>query len=222
MRLMKPTKHRTWLPYTIILLLFSAMPTYAITTPAEEARQLIIEKSGLLLTALKQQHQVIKDNPGVAFDLAEATVLPHIDFNKAAQLVLGKHWRGASAAQRSRFTHAFRAYLVGTYVDAMVKYVDDILSLSKNVNYPELRQQGTENRKVTIYSVITLADGKNAEVDYRLYLDGQQWKIYDVVIESVSMAITYRSTFYSQISQVGLDGLITQLEERSSKREPVN
>lgn len=214
---MNPNRHhRGWLRKTIIiLLLLATFPTYAMAVPAEEARQLIMEKSGLLLNALKQQQQNIKQNPGVAFDLAEATVLPYIDFDKAAQIVLGKHWRKATPEQQARFTRAFRGYLVGTYVDTMVNYVDDIVSYAENVSYPPLRQQDTGDTRVTVDSLISLPNGKSAEVNYRLYLDGKQWKIYDVVIENVSLAITYRSTFYSQISQIGLDGLIKKLEERA-------
>jgi phospholipid transport system substrate-binding protein len=48
--------------------------------------------------------------------------------------------------------------------------------------------------------------------------DGAGWKIYDVVVEGVSLVITQRSSFSSIIRDKGLSGLIAMLEERNNKR----
>jgi phospholipid transport system substrate-binding protein len=195
-----------------------ALPhAHASATSPEDARNLIIEKSGFLVTRLKQQHLDIKQKPEVAFDIAEDTVLPYIDFAKASQSVLGKHWRRATDEQKTRFIKAFREYLVGTYVRTMVTYVDEIISHADNVTYLPLRQQNISSTRVTVQSLIALANGNSVAVDYRLYLDKGKWKIYDVVIENVSLAITHRSTFYSHIASNGLNGLIEQLEQRNKK-----
>lgn len=210
--------------YLLGLLLITGTPVLAAEPGAafnaEEARTLVMEKSRQLVSELKKNQAAIKENPQIAFDLADSSVIPYIDFEWAARNVLGKHWRDASSEQKQRFTAAFKAYLVNNYVNSMVKYVDEIVSHADSVEYPPLRQQDVGDRRVVVNSIITLSDGKRVLVNYRMYQNQGQWMIYDLVIENVSLAITHRSTFYAEIAAAGLDNLIRKLEQRYQPDKP--
>jgi phospholipid transport system substrate-binding protein len=58
-------------------------------------------------------------------------------------------------------------------------------------------------------------------IDYKLYRDGGgAWKVYDVVIDGISLVSTYRNNFNSQIGRVGIDGVIESLQQRAEGTTP--
>jgi phospholipid transport system substrate-binding protein len=182
----------------------------------EDAQNLIIERSNQLVTALKEQRTAIKADKQIAFRLVEEIVLPHVDFTRVARLVLGKYWRSASTEQRERFTNEFRDFLVRIYVTAMVEFSDQIVSHADNVKYLPFRNSDPED--VSVRMLINLPDRPPLQVNYSLYHDGSAntWKIYDLAVEGVSLATTYRSSFATQIRREGIDGLINKLAERNA------
>lgn len=182
----------------------------------EDAQTLIVEHSNQLVDALKQQSAAIKLDNQIAYKLVEEIVLPHVDFNRVARLVLGKHWRSASAEQRERFTNEFRRFLIRTYVTAMVEFSDQIVSHADSVKYLPFRN--SDPNDVSVRMLITLPDRPPVQVNYSLYQNGTEssWKIYDLAVEGISLATTYRSSFSTQIRREGMDGLINKLAERNA------
>jgi phospholipid transport system substrate-binding protein len=154
----------------------------------------------------------------VAFLLAERTVIPHIDFERITRWVSGRHWRSASPEQQQRLTRAFQEMLTRSYVTAMVTYVDQILANANNVDYPASRSR-QDDRNAVVTMLIKLENNRSAVVQYQMYLSDDGWKIYDVIAEGVSLAITYRSTFTQEVSQGGIEGLIASLEARNAANE---
>jgi len=69
-----------------------------------------------------------------------------------------------------------------------------------------------------VRATIPREGGQKADVQYQLYYRGE-WKIYDIRIEGISLAITYRTSMGEKIKKVGLDGLIEQLSEGNRKGE---
>lgn len=211
--------------FIVVLALFGMQANIA-TAAQEDAQTLIIEQSNLLVDALKEQSEAIKADNQIAYGLVEEIVLPHVDFSRVARLVLGKHWRKANAEQRERFTKEFRDFLVRIYVTAMVEFSDQIVSHAKNVKYLPFRNNNPDY--VSVRMLINLPDRPPLQVNYSLYQDGSEnsWKIYDLAVEGVSLATTYRSSFASQIRRGGIDALINKLAERNaaasqaSKPEP--
>lgn len=183
------------------------------------ARDVVIDTSERLVEALQSQRNAIKQDMNTAYRLAEETVIPQLDFPRITRWVLGRHWRSASEEQRARLTDEFRALLTRSYVTAMVAYVDQILEHSDNVQFPPARSR-QEGDNATVAMVINLASGQQATVLYQLYRNDTGWKVYDVQIEGISLALTYRSTFSQEIARGGIDGLIATLTERNRRNEP--
>lgn len=201
----------------ILILCSLAFPTAARDVEISPAQELIVSKTTELLDGLRVNNGIIKNDSAIAYTLVEDIVLPHVDFRRVAQLVLGKYWRRATEAQRTRFINEFRNFLIRTYVTAMVEFSDQIVSHAKNVTYLPFRN--TDPEDVSVRMEIRLADRPPVSVNYSLYLKGSDWLIYDLSVEGISLATTYRSSFASAIRRGGLDELIDKLAARNEKAD---
>ena len=207
---------------TFIISLLLALSTLTVTAnvnaaETSAAQDLVVTNTMKLLGELKTNNGAIKKDSAVAYTLVEDIVLPHIDFRRIGQLVLGKYWRRATDEQRVRFVNEFKEFLVRTYVTAMVEFSDQIISHADNVRYLPFRN--TDPEDVSVRMEIRLADRPPVSVHYSLYLNGSNWLIYDLSVEGISLATTYRSSFASEIRRGGLDKLIDKLAARNNKAE---
>lgn len=209
-------RHDLNLAFFIVILALFGMQANIAVAAQEDAQALIIEQSSQLVNALKEQSAAIKADDQIAYKLVEDIVVPHVDFPRVARLVLGKHWRTANAEQRQRFTDEFRLFLIRIYVTAMVEFSDQIVSHAKSVKYLPVRNSNPDY--VSVRMQINLPDRAPLQVNYSLYQGGTDntWKIYDLAVEGVSLATTYRSSFSSQIRRGGIDALINKLAERNA------
>ena len=202
--------------YLFILTMLGMQANITLAAP-EDAQTLVIERSNQLVTALKEQSETIKLDNQIAYQLVEDIVLPHVDFTRVARLVLGKYWRHADEQQRQRFIHEFRGFLVRTYVTAMVEFSDQIVSHSESVKYLPFRNSDPDD--VSVRMQITLPDQPPVQINYSLFQNetDNSWKIYDLSVEGISLATTYRSSFSTQIRRIGIDGLIDKLAARNAQ-----
>lgn len=149
----------------------------------------------------------IKSSPEQLRSLVEANVSPNIDFTRLSGLILGKHWKTASAGQRTQFTKGFKQLLLNTYSTSLAEYTGQKIE-------HRLLKMAAGGRRATVRTEFTPSAGTPVIVDYRLHHIGDHWKIYDVSIEGISLAVNYRSSFSHEINNHGLDSLIQQLTER--------
>lgn len=200
-------------PLLCLLLLVAQMARADVDI--SDPQKLIETRSTQLVDALVKNREAIKKDRGIADKLVAEYVLPHIDFERIARLVLGKHWRTATEEQRKTFTAEFKKLLINSYTTAMVEFVDDIVSYSKNVRYLPILQ--SEPDDATVRMEILLTDRPPVQVNYSLYKNGSNgWQIYDLAVEGASLATTYRGSFSSNIRRSGMDGLIQQLVDKNA------
>ena len=173
-------------------------------------RDRVVETSQKMLAALKNDKELLKQNPQRIYDLVSEIVLPHFDFVTMSKWVLGKNWRKLSPEQQQRFTNEFRTLLVRTYAVSLSSYQDEKL------NYLPLQAPaGAED--VTVRTEVVRGGGPAIPINYSMRLINGEWKVYDVVIDGVSLVINYRTSFASQIREGGVDKLIEQLAARNNK-----
>ena len=196
---------RTLLAGMLMCGLMISQPTRADDHPAQKLVQETAEK---ILTSLRAEREVVvKDNKRV-FELVDAIIFTHFDFNKMAAWVLGKHWRKASKDQKDRFTHEFKVLLVRTYSKALVDNMD------RAIEYLPLRaKEGTED--LTVRTEIPQSGGFPLPINYSMYLKNGAWKVYDVDIDGISMVKNYRTTFGAEINKGDVDALIEKLKTRN-------
>jgi phospholipid transport system substrate-binding protein len=126
------------------------------------------------------------------------------DFTIMSQRTLGKYWRTATAAEQERFVSLFSELLEASYIGRIEAYSDE------SVSYGEERIE--ENRA----AVATMVHSGNTHIpiDYRLVLQGDDWFVYDVVIEEVSLIKNYRSSYGEIVRKEGFSGLFERMEEK--------
>ncbi|MGD2056516.1 MAG: ABC transporter substrate-binding protein [Gammaproteobacteria bacterium] len=162
---------------------------------------------------------IVKQDPGILDDqsrlriIADTLIVPHVDFQVFSQWVLGKHWRTATPEQRRIFVREFKELLINTYLSSVTSkgYQD------QQIRYQPLRS-GLEDGKVLVDAVVEQKQGPLIHVQFRMYRNGNDWLVYDVVVEGVSLVATHRSSFSSIIREKGMSGLIAMLEERNAER----
>jgi phospholipid transport system substrate-binding protein len=145
-------------------------------------------------------------------DLAEKKVLPHFDFQAMTQLAVGKAWREASPDQQKRLEHAFRGLLVNTYTTAL----NQSAAATATVEVKPA-QVKPEEKEVTVKTVAKQSGQQPVAIDYRMKRTASGWKVYDVVVENLSLVTTYRDSFAAEIGRSGIDGLIKSIEEKNQK-----
>lgn len=168
-----------------------------------------------MLETLREERQTLKQEPERIYSLVDEILVPKVDFVRASRWVLGRHWRRADNAQKRAFIKEFRTLLVRFYSSALVEYVTtNEVPGADIMRFLPLRAAPHE-RDVTVRSEVRQPNGSVIPVHYQMYRTKQGWKVYDVSVEGISMVVSYRSSFATEISQGGIDGLIQALRERN-------
>jgi phospholipid transport system substrate-binding protein len=189
----------------------SSAPAASSAAPAAamSPRDMVVDTSQKMLAALKANKEIIKQNPQRVYSLVSEIVLPHFDFTTMSKWVLGKNWRKLSPAQQQRFITEFRTLLVRTYAVSLAAYKDEKL------NYLPMQAPAADAQDVTVRTEVVRGGGATIPINYSLRLINGEWKVYDVVIDGVSLVVNYRTSFASQIREGGVDKLIDQLAARN-------
>jgi phospholipid transport system substrate-binding protein len=183
---------------------------FALCAPAQQGAP-----DALVKNAVNEVLGVIKQNrdQSTLIDLAEKKVVAHFDFRQMTQLALGRSWSQATPAQQDALERAFRTLLVRTYTAA--------LSQSSGETRVEVKPAVLKAGDVeTVVRTLAYEPGrKPVQIDYRMRNASGGWKVYDVVVENLSLVTNYRSSFQSEVARSGIDGLIRTIEAKNQKRE---
>ena len=136
---------------------------------------------------------------------------PHADFDKISVLVLGKLWKTATTEEQERFKHEFQTLLVRTYSRAFIEFND------WSIRFPPIQMESGAT-KIIVKSQVTQPSQQPVEVNYRMLLSKGEWKVYDIMIDGVSLVTNYRSTFSEQFKTKGsLSAVIDGLAKRNAE-----
>lgn len=196
---------RTGLLATLLLAL-APMGVQAQAIDNSSPQKLIETSSKALLADLDANRAKYRQDIQQLYKVIDSVFLPHVDVNFAAQQVLGKHWRTATAEQRKRFIDAFYKSMLTTYGDALLDFTGDRMKV--------LPFQGDANAdRASVRTEIRRSNGAAVAVNYGLRKDqAGKWKVWDVVIEGISYVKSFREDFGLEIDQKGLEALLKRLE----------
>lgn len=162
-----------------------------------------------VIAIVKQDPDIKAGNQKKVLALVDAKVVPNFDFNRMTQLAAGKYWRQATPEQKKSLVAEFRNMLVRTYTKAFTQYRDQTIEVKP-------LKLSAEESETTVKTRIVKPGGQPTLVDYQMKKGDDGWKVFDVVIEGVSMVTSYRGTFSSQIEQSGVDSLIKTLADMNA------
>ena len=183
------------------------------TLAGQDAQELVKVTTDQVMTKLKQEQDSIKNDPDRVYTLVNEIVLPHFDFDAMSSWVLGKYWRTANSEQKQRFTKEFSALLVRTYSKALQDNVD------RKVDILPLREKA-DTDDVTVRTEVQQDAGFPIPINYKLHVKNGEWKVYDVVIDDISLVANYRTSFGKEVKESGIDQLIARLSDKNTTVAP--
>ncbi len=137
------------------------------------------------------------------------------DFRIMSMMSLGRHWKKLSGPQQDTFVDLYRQLLETNYFEKIMEHFQKIQKYSKD-KVEILDETLFSSRKAEVESVIR-HDGKKIPVDYRLVLQDEQWKIYDVLVEGVSLISNYRKQFDEILFEKSPEEMLEALREKVEK-----
>jgi phospholipid transport system substrate-binding protein len=185
----------------------AASPAATQQTPA----QIVQAIADQLATAIEGHRDELKRDKEKLIAVIDDVFLPHFDIDYASILVLGRHAREATPAQRDRFAKAFYNSITHRYAEGLLNYTRGKVKV--------LPFHGDLNDKRTVVRTqVVLDDGKLVSIDYAFRKSRSgDWKAYDVIIEGISYVTNYRNQVDAEIRKVGIEQLITNLETQGEK-----
>ena len=131
------------------------------------------------------------------------------DFTELSRRTLGKSWKKMKPEQQTEFVKLFKELLQGVYADRLLAYSDQKVIFDKEVMLKKGRAE--------VQSYLQTSDGTKVPLFYRLTDKSGSWKVYDVIIEGVSMVKNYRTQFREIIAKDSPEKLLEVLREKVNK-----
>lgn len=132
-------------------------------------------------------------------------IYPRFDFEEMAKRSLGSEWRRRTPAERKEFIRVFTELLRNSYVESIESYHGD------KVVY---RRESQDGRYAEVDTTVMTNDGQEFTIDYRLHLEAGEWKVYDVIIENVSIVNNYRSQFSHILGRSSFADLLQKIRAK--------
>ena len=131
------------------------------------------------------------------------------DFTELSKRTLGRDWKKMSAEQQKEFVKLFKQLLQGVYADRLLAYSDQKVIFDKE----SMLKKG----RAEVQSYLQTSDGKKIPLFYRLTDKSGSWKVYDVIIEGVSMVKNYRTQFRQILAKDSPEKLLEILRDKVNK-----
>jgi len=131
-------------------------------------------------------------------------VRSRFDFVIMSQRTLGRHWKKANAQEQAEFVRLFSDLLEASYIGRLDAYTDE------TVSYNSEKIEG--NRAVV--ATVVHSNNTNIPIEYRMVKKGNDWFVYDVVVEDISLIKNYRSSYGEIVRKEGYAGLFERMRKK--------
>lgn len=188
----------------ILSFLWFAHPRLALAEQPMDRIRNAIERVSEVLQDVSAKQGANKDE---AVKSIREIVLPSFDFAEMARRSLGDQWKTLDGRQ-SEFVGAFTEYVESAYMSTLASYRGEkVVYLRESVSQ-DLAQVDTQ---------VVARKGNPLSVNYRLHLTQGDWKVYDVVVDNISLVSNFRAQFKRILATASLDDLLKKLREKSEK-----
>jgi len=186
----------------LVFVLIFAQTKVLADSPAQQIKETI----QLVVTA-------VNASPGASEaqrrEILREALMPRFDFLEMAKRSLGKHWNRQPGRQEE-FVTVFAEFLGNSYIGRISSFKDEkILFL----------RESAEKETAEVDTQVVPSRGEPLSMNYRLHRVQGEWKIYDVVVENISIVGNYRSQFNRILSNGTFDDLLKRLREKASQNE---
>ena len=189
----------------IALIVFLIVPLYVHAGPPLEAVKAQINK---ILDVLRDPSLKGEAGKKVKREKIRGVSENMFDYSELSRRTLGQNWNKLNAGQQKEFMGLYKRLLENAYADKIITYTDEKVVFSKDSSLTE---------KTAEVQTTIMTKKADIPINYRVILKGSEWKVYDVVIEGVSLVSNYRNQFSEILSSKPPDGLIDTLRKKVAK-----
>jgi len=191
---------------TAICLLLVAFAGAALAVSPLEEVKATTEKVILLLKDPKLQGDEKKNERR---QVVRAEMEKRFAWEESARACLGRHWIKRTPAEKAEFVKLFSEFLKDTYSDKVATYYGDL----DKVDY---QGEKIQDDYASVKLVLKTKAKLEHPLEYRMEKMSDEWKVFDVVIEGVSMVKNYRDQFDAIIAKSSYEGLIKEIKAKQS------
>ena len=192
-----------WHPLVLSSLMFLSDPVSSMAGPPTDQIKATVDNAVGLLRESRNTTAAAKD----LREQLRQILFTRFDFSEMARRALGAHWRRRSASEQQEFVQLFTELLERQYAGIIESYTDE------KIVYVGERADGAF---AEVNSKIFTAKGQELSINYKAQLVGQEWKVYDVIAEEISLVNNFRSQFNRVISSSSYEELVRRLREKQA------
>ncbi|MCL2102787.1 MAG: ABC transporter substrate-binding protein [Syntrophorhabdaceae bacterium] len=136
--------------------------------------------------------------------LLRQELYPRFDFEEISRRALGVNWKGRTPEEKQEFIKVFKELLENSYASKIEGYKGEKIVFGQealDLPYAEVRTK------------VVTTKGEQFDVNYRVLKNGDEWRIYDIVIEGVSLVNNYRSQFTDMLSKYSFSEMMERLKK---------
>jgi phospholipid transport system substrate-binding protein len=181
----------------IVLLVLSAGSLWG---QVERGPVTIIEETTThLLNTLSDRRDEFESDPALLRQLVNDDILPLIDLEYSARLILGRAGRGVEDEQLMEFANAMSEILLG-------RYAEGLLGFNSEEQVQVLPMKGKNTDKLTrVRTRLKLENGGSVPIDYAFRKTDDGWKAFDVTVEGISYVLTFRNQIAPRVQSDGIE-----------------
>jgi phospholipid transport system substrate-binding protein len=172
---------------------------------ADDPVSLVEEVIGFIFSDVAGNLDVYNADHEALQTMVRTELMPVLDVDYTARLVLGRAGRGIPEEKIDEFAVSMSNLLIN-------RYSQGLLYVSSEVEVRVLPQRGDLNEKMTrVRSRVKLPKGGEAPFDYAFHKTADGWKAFDVIVEGISYITTYRNQIMPDVQANGIDSVIARL-----------
>ena len=191
---------RPMIVLNILILLLIALPCYA-GAPLEAVKSNVNK----VLEVLRDPKLKAAPDKTVEKEKLRLIYEGMFDDVELSKRTLARNWNSMNVAQRKEFVLLFRQVLEKAYIDKILAYTDEKILFERENMVSEILAE--------VQTKIVMAS-KEIPIAYRVILKGGSWKVYDVVIENVSLVLNYRTQFNDILAKDPPEKLLEMLRKK--------
>jgi len=200
---------------SLSFLLFAASTVHAATQqdPEDSLRSAVEQLQSLI----HKNHKQYKADPASFYEVVDKIVVPRFDVPYIGQIVLARYWRTATPTQRKEFQSAFKTMLIRSYANALLENAES----TKVVWKPS--RVDADAKRATVNTELVQDTGQKYPISFSVHKIDGDWKIYDITVNNISLALNFRSQITADVKRSGLDAVIKRMQSgQMTKPKPAS
>jgi phospholipid transport system substrate-binding protein len=185
---------------SILMLVVSSLTAYA-ATPLNSAQS----NANRVIEVLRDPKLKAVSAKEIKKEKLRAIYRDMFDEIELSKRTLGRNWNKLNPGQRQEFVHLYEQVLEKAYIDRILSYTNEKIVFHKEIKLSE--------SQVEVQSKVVMSS-KEIPIFYRMIMKDGVWKVYDVVVENVSLVQNYRSQFNDILAQNTPEQLLVILRKK--------